>query len=195
MELYLSLGLRLKIVHRVLQFNEKPWLKKYIDFNTDKRKEAKNSFEEDFFKLMNNSVFGKTMENLRKRCNAKLVTDRDTFLQLVSKPTYVSSKIFSEILVAVNMIRERLKLDKPSYVGMCILDLSKSLMYDFHYNYIKRKYGDGAKLLFTDTDSLCYVIETDDVYEDLYKDRHLFDNSNYREDSKFYFGENKKSNW
>ena len=195
MELYLSLGLRLKIVHRVLQFNEKPWLKKYIDFNTDKRKEAKNSFEEDFFKLMNNSVFGKTMENLRKRCNAKLVTDRDKFLQVVSKPTYVSSKIFSEILVAVNMIRERLKLDKPSYVGMCILDLSKSLMYDFHYNYIKRKYGDGAKLLFTDTDSLCYVIETDDVYEDLYKDRHLFDNSNYREDSKFYFGENKKSNW
>ena len=167
MELYLSLGLRLKRVHRVLQFIEKPWLKKYIDFNTDKRKEAKNSFEEDFFKLMNNSVVGKTMENLRKRCNVKLVTDRDKFLQVVSKPTYVSSKIFSEILVAVNMIRERLKLDKPSYVGMCILDLSKSLMHDFHYNYIKRKYGDGAKLLFTDTDSLCYVIETDDVYEDL----------------------------
>ena len=80
LELYLSLGLRLKRVHLVLQFNEKPWLKKYIDFNTDKRKEAKNSFEEDFFKLMNNSVFGKNTENLRKRCNPKLVTDRDTFL-------------------------------------------------------------------------------------------------------------------
>ena len=90
------------------------------------------------------------------------------------------------------MKRERLKLDKPSYVGMCILDLSKSLTYDFHYNYIKRKYGDRAKLLFTDTDSFCYVIETDDIYEDLYKDRNMFDNSDYSKDYKFFFGENKK---
>ena len=82
------------------------------------------------------------MENLRKRCNVKLVADKAKFLKLVSKPTYVSSKIFSENLVAVNMIKERLKLDKPSDVGMCILDLSRSLMYDFHYIYIKRKYGD-----------------------------------------------------
>ena len=117
-------------------------VKKYIDFNAEKRKNAKNSFEHDFFKLMNNSVFGKTMENIRKRCNVKLVTDKDKFLRLVSKPTYVSSKIFHENLVVVNMIRERLKLNKPSYVGMSILDLNKSLMCDFHYNYIKRKYGD-----------------------------------------------------
>ena len=106
----MSLGLRLKKVHRVLQFKEKPWLKEYIDFNTEKRKNAKNSFEKDYFKLMNNSVFGKTMENLRKRCNVKLVTDRDKFLRLASKPTYVWSKTFSENLVAVNMKRERLKL-------------------------------------------------------------------------------------
>ena len=132
------------------------------------------------------------MENLTKRCNVKLGTDKDHFLRLASKPTYVWSKIFSENLVAVNMKHERLKLDKPSYVGMCILDLSKTLMYDFHYNYIKRKYGDRAKLLFTDTDSLCYVIETDDVYEDLYRDRELFDNSDYSKYSKFYFRENKK---
>ena len=137
LELYLSLGLRLKKVHRVLQFNEKPWLKEYIDFNTEKRKNAMNSFEKDYFKLMNNSVFGKTMENLRKRCNVKLVTDSDKFLRLASKPTYGSCKIFSENLVAVNMKRERLRLDKPSYVGMCILDLSKTHMYGFHYNYIK----------------------------------------------------------
>ena len=166
----MSLGLQLKKVHRVLQFNEKPWLKEYIDFNTEKRKDAKNSFEKDYFKSMNNSVFGKTMENLRKRCNVKLVTDGDQFLRLASKPTYVWSKIFGENLVAVDMKRERLKLDKPSYVGMCILDLSKTLMYDFHYNYIKRKHGDRAKLLFTHADSLCYAIETDDVYEDLYRD-------------------------
>ena len=120
LELYLNHGLRLKKVHRVLQFHEKPWIKKiyiYIDFNIEKRKN-------DFFKSMNNSVFGKTMENLRKRCNVKLVPDKDNFLRLSSKPTYVSSKIFSENLVTVNMKRERLKLDKPSYVSMCILELS-----------------------------------------------------------------------
>ena len=102
LKLYLSLGLKLKRVHRVLQFSEKPWLKEYIDFNTEKRKEAKNSFQKDLFKLMNNSVFGKTMENIRKRCNVKLVTDRDKLLRLISKPTYVSCKIFSENLVAAN---------------------------------------------------------------------------------------------
>ena len=192
LELYLSLGLRLKRVHRVLQFNEKPWLKPYIDFNTEKRKKAKNSFEEDFFKLMNNSVFGKTMENIRKRSNVYLENDYKHFLRQTAKPTYKSCKIFSENLVAVNMKRERLMLDKPSYVGMCILDLSKVLMYDFHYNFTKVKYGEKAKLLFADTDSLCYIIETDDIYEDLYKDRDLFDNSDYKKSSKFFFDKNKK---
>ena len=141
---------------------------------------------------MNNSVFGKIMENIRKRCNVYLETDRDHFLRQTAKPTYVSCKIFSENLVAVNMKQERLKLNKPSYVGMYILDLSKVLMYDFHYNYIKRKYNERAKLLFTDTDSLCYHIATDDVYEDFDLDRELFDNSDYNEKSKFYFNWNKK---
>ena len=176
-------------MHRVLQFNQKPWLKEYIDFNTEKRKEAKNSFEKDLFKLMNNGVFRKTMENIRKRCNVYLETDPDHSLRQTAKPTYVSCKIFSENLVAVNMKRERLKLDKPSYVDMCILDLSKVKMYDFHYNYIKKKYNERAKLLFTDTDSLCYHITTDDAYEDFYLDRELFDNS---ESSQFFFDENKK---
>ena len=121
----MKLGLKLKKVHRVLQFSEKPWLKEYIDLNTEKRKEAKNSFQKDFFKLMNNSVFGETMENIRKRCNVHLQTDPDHLLRQTAKPTYVSCKIFSENLVVVNMKKERLKLDKPSYVGMCISDLSK----------------------------------------------------------------------
>ena len=192
LKLYLSLGLRLKRVHRVLQFDEKPWLKEYIDFNTEMRKNSKNSFEKGYFKLMNNSVFGKTMENIRKRCNVYLETDPDHFLRQTAKPTYVSCKIFHENLVAVNMKKQRLKLDRPSYVGMCILDLSKVLMYDFHYNYIKKKYGDKAKLLFTDTDSLCYVITTDDVYEDLYHDRDLFDNSDYAKSSKSFLMKIKK---
>ena len=192
LKLYLSLGLKLREVHRVLQFDEKPWLKKYIDFNTEMRKKAKNSFEKDYFKLMNNSVFGKTMENIRKRCNVYLETDRDHFLRQIAKPTFISCKIFHENLVAVNMKKVRLKLDKPSYVGMCMLDLSKVLMYDFHYNFIKEEYGDLVKLLFTDTDSLCYHIKTDDAYEDFYRSKGLFDNSDYEKSSKFFFDENKK---
>ena len=138
LQLYLDLGLKIKKVHRVLKFDQSPWLKQYIDFNTEKRKHAKNSFEKDFFKLINNSVFGKTMENLRKRVDVRLVTNEKKLDKLTSKPTYVSSKIFNENLMAVHKIKETLTLNRPAYVGMCILDLSKTLMYDFHYNYIKR---------------------------------------------------------
>ena len=124
---------------------------------------AKNAFEKDFFKLLNNSVFGKTMENIRKRVDVRLVTDQKKLSKLASKPTFVNSKIFSEDLVAVHKIKETLTLDRPAYVGMCILDLSKTLMYDFHCNYVKSWYNNKAKLLFTDTDSLCYEIETKDI--------------------------------
>ena len=185
LQLYLDLGLKLKKVHRVLMFNQSPWLKQYIDFNTQKRTHAKNSFEKDFFKLMNNSVFGKTMENIRKRVDVRLVTSKEKLSKLASKPTYVSSKIFNENLVAVHKIKETLTLNRPAYVGMCILDLSKTLMYDFHYNYIKSKYGDKAKLLFTDTDSLTYEIETKDVYADFWSDKDRFDNSDYNKESPF----------
>ena len=192
LQLYLSLGLKLKKVHRVLKFNQSPWLKKYIDFNTEKRsRKGINSFEKDFFKLMNNSVFGKTMENLRKRQDIKLVTDKEKLLKLASKPTFISSKIFNEDLVAVHKIKPTLLLNRPAYVGMCILDLSKTLMYDFHYNYIKKKYPD-ARLLFTDTDSLTYEIEANDVYQDFREDKHLFDNSDYPESSPFFDNTNKK---
>ena len=191
LQLYLSLGMKLKKIHRVLEFTQRPWMKRYIDFNTEKRTMAKNSFEKDFFKLMNNSVFGKTMENLRKRSNIKLETDPEHFLKLTRQPTYVSSKIFDENLVGVQMKKTCLFLDKPSYVGFSILDMSKTLMYEFHYNYIRKKYPD-AKLLFTDTDSLFYHIKAEDIYSDFYKDKDLFDNSDYPKSSKFYFAENKK---
>ena len=125
LQLYLDLGLKIKKVHRVLKFDQSPWLKQYIDFNTEKRKHAKNSFEKDFFKLMNNSV-GKMMENLRKRVDVKLVTNEKKLDKLTLKPTYVSSKIFNENLMAVHKIKETLTLNRPAYVGMCILDLSKT---------------------------------------------------------------------
>ena len=192
LQLYIDLGLKLTKIHRVLEFDQSPWLKQYIDYNTEKRKNAKNDFEKDFFKLMNNSVFGKTMENIRKRVDVRLVTDEKKLLKLTSKPTYVSSKIFNENLVAVHKIKETLTLNRPAYVGMCILDLSKTLMYDFHYNYIKDKYGKKAKLLFTDTDSLTYEIEAKDVYKDFFKDKDKFDNSDYPEYSPFFYKENKK---
>ena len=150
---YLDLGLKIKKVHRVLKFDQSPWLKQYIDFNAEKWKHAKNSFKKDFFKLMNNSFFGKTMENLRKRVDVRLVTNEKKLDKLTSKPKYVSSKIFKENLMAVHKKETLLTLNRPAYVGMWILDLSKTLMYDFHYNYIKKKYNDRAKLLFTDTDS------------------------------------------
>ena len=192
LQLYLDLGLKVTKVHRVLEFNQTPWLKQYIDFNTEKRKNAKNAFEKDFFKLMNNSVFGKTMEKIRKRVDVRLVTDEKKLLKLTSKPTYVSSKIFNDNLVAVHKIKETLTLNRPAYVGMCILDLSKTLMYDFHYNYIKDKYGDKAKLLFTDTDSLTYEIEGKDVYKDFWNDKDKFDNSDYSESSTYFDKTNKK---
>ena len=141
---------------------------------------------------MNNSVFGKTMENIRKRSNIKLVSDPQEMVKLASRPTYLSHKIFHENLVAVNIKPVKIRLDKPSYVGMSILDLSKTLMYDFHYNYIKKKYSDGVQLLFADTDSLTYHIKTEDAYSDFFADRELFDNSDYPENSKFCFKENKK---
>ena len=149
-----------KKVHRVLEFDRSPWLKQYIDFNTQKRMNAKNSFEKDFFKLMNNSVFGKTIENIRKGVDVRLVTDQNKLSKLASKATFVNSKILNEDLVGVRRIKETLRLNRPAYVGLCILDLSKTLMYDFHHNYIKEKYGSRAKLLFTDTDSLCHEMET-----------------------------------
>ena len=192
LQLYTDLGLKVIKVHRVLEFNQSPWLKQYIDFNTDKRKNAKNAFEKDFFKLMNNSVFGKTMENLRKRVDVRLVTDDKKLIKPASKPTYVSSKIFNKNLVAVHKIKETLTLNRPAYVGMCILDLSKTLMYDFHYNYIKKKYGNKARLLFTDTDSLTYEIEAEDAYQDFWNDKNLFDNSDYPESSPYFDKTNKK---
>ena len=192
LQMYIDLGLKLKKIHRVLEFDQSPWLKQYIDFNTQKRSQAKNAFEKDFFKLMNNSVFGKTMENIRKRVDVRLITDGKKLLKMSSKPTFVCSKIFNENLVAVHKIKEVLTLNRPAYVGMCILDLSKTLMYDFHYNYIKKKYGDKAKLLFTDTDSLTYEIETEDVYQDFWNNKDKFDNSDYPESSQYFSKANKK---
>ena len=144
----LNLGLKLTHIHRGIKFKESKWLKKYIALNTDLRTKAKNEFEKDFFKLMNNSVFGKTMENIRNRVNIKLVTDKKKAEKLAAKPNFKHCNIFDEDLIAIHMKKTSLTMNKPVYLGMNILDLSKTLMFDFHYNYIKKKYGNKAKLLY-----------------------------------------------
>ena len=177
---YLNLGMELKKIHRGIKFTECDFLKPYIDMNTKLRTEAKNNFEKDFFKLMNNSVFGKTMENIRNRVNIKLVDTGEQFKKLTAKPNYENRKIFNENLVSVHMKKTSLTMNKPVYLGMSILDLSKTLMFDFHYKYIKTKYGNKAKLLFTDTDSFLYEIQTEDFYKDISGDvKDRFDTSDY----------------
>ena len=178
----LDMGLKIKHIHRGIKFVESEWMKPYIDKNTNLRAKAKNNFEKDFYKLMNNSVFGKTMENIRNRVNVKLVNTENKLRKLVAKPNFRSRKIFNENLVSVHMKKTSLTMNKPVYLGMCISDLSKTIMYDFHYNYIKSKYGDKAKLLFSDTDSLMYEIETEDFYKDISGDvKDRFDTSDYPE--------------
>ena len=180
LKLYESLGLKITKIHRGIKFEESPWLKKYIDLNTDLRSKANNEFEKDFFKLMNNSVFGKTMENIRNRVDIRLVNSEAKAKKLAAKPNFKHCNIFDENLVAIHMKKTKLVFNKPVYLGMCILDLSKTLMYDFHYNYIKNKFNDKTTLLFTDTDSLAYEIETEDFYKDISGDVHgFFDTSNF----------------
>ena len=132
------------------------------------------------------------MEKLHKRVDVRQVTNEKKLDKLTSKPTFVSSKIFYENLRAVHKVKETLTLNRPAYVGMCILDLSKTLMYDFHHNYIKKKNNNRARLLFTDTDSLTYEIEAEDVYNDFWNDKDMFDNSDYPESSPYHCNVNKK---
>ena len=189
---YVQLGMKITKIHRILSFHQSAWLKPYIDFNTHQRKLATNDFEKDFFKLMNNSVFGNTMENLRNHRKVELVCKEERLRKVLAKPSVTSFKIFSENFAAVDMIKTNLVLNRPIYLGMCVLDLSKTVMYDFHYNYIKARYGAKAKLLLTDTDSLCYQIETQDIYLDMQNDIHLFDTSNYPQDHFLFSNINKK---
>lgn len=183
---YLSLGTKLTKIHRVLQFKQEAWLKPYIELNSQLRREAKTDFEKDLFKLMNNSVFGKTLEDVRKRVNIKLVTEPSIFKKHVAKVTYKRSVVFindeekKDYFVGVERKHTSVVLDKPIYKGFTVLELSKLDMYNFPYKVVMAKYGpEKAKLLFTDTDSLTSQIKTDDLYQDMLEDQDLLDTSNY----------------
>ncbi|KAL9987983.1 hypothetical protein ACROYT_G002373 [Oculina patagonica] len=194
LQFYLKQGMKLKKVHRVLEFEQECWMEPYIKMNTEFRKKAKNDFEKNFYKLMNNSVFGKTMENLRNRVDIKIARSDETnkIRKLVASPLYSRHVLFSNDLVGIDMRKSRLFLNKPVYTGMTILDVSKILMYDFFYNEMKMEYGQRCELLYTDTDSLLLEIETEDIYEDIYQNKTLYDTSDYPKEHSLHSYENKK---
>ena len=167
-------------VRKVIEFEQEAWLKPYIMMNTELRMQAKNDFEKDFFKLMNNAVFGKTMENVRNHRDIKIVTTDKRRSILASEPNYHSTKYISKDLLIMEMKKAEVKMNKPIYLGQAILDISKTLMYEFWYDYIKPMYSDKAKLCYTDTDSLVIHIKTEAFYKDIGNDvERLFDTSNY----------------
>ena len=172
----LNHGLKLQKVHRIIKFNQKAWLKPYIDMNTELRKLAKDDFEKDLFKLMNNAVFAKTMENIRKHRDIKLVTTD----KKINK---------SEDLSTIEMNKTKVKMNKPIYLGLSILDISNILMYD----YMKPKHNDNVKLYYMDTDSFVMNIKTKDFYKDISSDvDKIFDTSNYEVNRLLPTGKNKK---
>ena len=186
-------GLKLRKVHRVIEFDQEAWLKEYIDVNTELRKKATNDFEKDFFKLMNNAVFGKTMENVRKHRDIKLVkTDRKRN-KLLSEPNFHTMKLIDNNLAIIEMRKVKVKMHKPIYLGLSILDISKITMCEFWYDYVKIKYEDNARLCYMDTDSFVLNIKTKDFYKDISQDvNKKFDTSNYTFDRPLPTGVNRK---
>ena len=176
----LNHGLMLKKVYRAIEFNQSAWLKCYIDMNTELRKNAKNAFEKNFLKLMNNAVFGKMIENVRKQREIKLVVTEQRRNKLGSESNYKSCVAFSDHFLATEMRQTRIYTDKPIMVGQAILDKMKELMYHFYYDYLKPKYKENVKLIYMDRDSFVLEIETCNFFEDIKDDlKEWFDTSGY----------------
>lgn len=153
LKLALEQGLILKKVHRVLQFKQSAWLKPYIDLNTKLRTQANNEFEKNFYKLLNNAVYGKTMENLRLRSDIRLISKWDgigknTGRNLIAQPNFKNCKVFDENLSAIELHKSHILMNKPIIIGMCVLEISKVLMYSFLYNYLKPKYGQNIQVVY-----------------------------------------------
>ena len=193
LQLYVSLGLRVKKIHAGIIFKQGPIMKSYVDFNSEKRAQAKNKFDTDFYKLLSNSLYGKTIENPEKRSKVKLCSESSMYENYVGKPNFKNAKRINSKLVGVEMKYSSIKINKPFYIGMSILDLSKWHMYNFHYNVMKAIFGDRVHLLYTDTDSFIYEISSADVYEELRPHaRDYFDFSNYPENHMLKNNCNKK---
>ncbi|KYM95999.1 hypothetical protein ALC62_13348 [Cyphomyrmex costatus] len=179
-------GLVVTKIHRILQFAQSRWLRGYIEVNTRFRMISNNDFERNLYKLMNNAVFGKTMENVRDYKDVRLVTvwdGRYGLEAMIAKPNFCSRSIFSENLVAVELRKLEVTMNKPIYVGMCILEISKIRLYDFHYEHMVPLYRDKCTLMYTDTDSLIYFLKCVNAYEDIKRNITKFDTSDYPEDN------------
>lgn len=188
LKLALQHGLILKKIHRVLQFEQSDWLKSYIELNTKMRAKANNDFEKELYKLLNNAIFGKSMENVRSRVDIQLKTKwegRYGARALISKPNFKRHITFCEDLVAIEMERTSILMNKPISVGMAILDISKVVMYEFFYNFLKKKYGENVCLAYTDTDSFVLHVKTTDFYADMQQNLERYDTSDYPEKNQF----------
>ena len=182
LQFYLKHGLKLKKIHRAIKFERKDILKPYIEFNTEKRKNARNDFEKDIFKLLNNAVFGKTMGDKRKHVDFEIVSDEKRLMKCVKNPSFKHSHIINENLVGVEKQKPKLKLDKTIFIGMSILDLSKQHVYRSYYDVMtvmKPKYGDNMRMIYTDTDSFVFHTKTDLLYQDLKEINDEMDFSGY----------------
>jgi hypothetical protein len=173
--------MRIKKVHRILSFRKEAWLEPYIDFNTQQRTISKTDFEKDIWKLMNNAFYGKTMENIRKRVDVRLKTDEKTVEKLHSQFNYQSETIFNNDLTAVQMRQKKLYFNKPIYIGMVVLELSKLLMYRTFYNDILKRWP-SAEIIGFDTDSFFLNIYTEDIYKDMEDILDILDTSEYPSD-------------
>ena len=164
--------------------------------NTKLRQKTKNNFQKDFFKLMHNAVFGKTMENVRKHRNIKLATTEGRRNYLVSKPNYHTTKFFTENLLATELRKTQKLMNKPVYLDLSILDLIKTVMYEFWYDIVKPKYGENAKLCYMDSGSFIVHVKTDDIYKDIVEGvEKRFETSRFEIDRPLPKGKNKKGNW
>ena len=186
LQFYIKHGLILTKIHRILSFSQSPWLKSWIDLCTKQRIAARTEFESDLAKLQANATFGKTMEQVRNRVNIRLIADENKFIKAVAKPSFRQSVIINNDLAMVRGNRQKVKLAKPIVVGFSILELSKLTMYEFYYGYLKAKYQERCSLLFTDTDSLCCEIQTEDLYRDMGENLELFDTSNFESNHPLY---------
>jgi len=192
LHLYTQLGMKVQKLHRVLAFDQKAYLAPFILFNVEKRQHVRSDFEKYIYKLLSNALYVKTIEQLRSRTNnVKLISDPNEARQFIRKPTCRSFRIIDDDLVMVSLGMQKIQMNKPIFVGMVILEIAKAVVYDLHYNYILNKFSSSekaaaVKVLFTDTDSLTYSIETDDIYEDIKSDTaatDYFDNGEYVSES------------
>jgi len=189
LKFYLKLGMKIKKIHRIISFKETSWMKSYIDFNTEERRKAKKeglAFETQQFKLLNVSIYGKTMEDVRKRISIELHSDEEKVMKLVSKPDFKDFTIFNDDLIAIMKSITKVFLNKPIFTGQAILDLSKLHMYKTFYEVFKPIWGDNVKIITYDTDSFFLEIDTEDVYDDISSLRQHFDLSIYPKDFKLY---------